>query len=327
MSPVAYASWPAPEGRLVEVEGRSMWVTELGSGPALLFLHGGGPGCHGWSDFGPVAETFGASHRCVLVDLLQYGRSDKPAIDEPVWSYHARHLVGLLDQLHIERTDLVCSSWGGSASLCMAATYPARVGAVVVTGVMPVRHGAMAPLAEGLAGTGPGRGKTARDDYYGGTGPSLEKMRQLMARYEWYDAALIPEATVAARYQRSIDPGEWGVYRDAVPRGAPQDLSPDLRSIAAPVLFVWGMHDYFLPPDYALMLANMVPEGHLHVMADVGHHLEEEQPEAYSAVVGAFLHQRSPLWRTAGPSTGSQVPEDQISQDQISKEETSEELS
>lgn len=300
MSPAADASWPAPEGRTVEVLGRSLYVTEQGDGPALLFLHGGGPGCHGWSDFGPVVADFADGHRCVLVDLLQYGRSDKPAIDEPVWSYHAKHLVGVLDLLGIQRADLVCSSWGGSAGLCMAAEYPDRVGAAVVTGAMPVRHGAMTPLAEGLAGTGPGRGKTARDDYYGGDGPSLEKMRQLMARYEWFDADRIPDDTVAARYERSIDPGEWRVYRESVPRGHPQDLSVALRNVAAPVLFMWGMHDYFLPPDYALMLANMVQEGHVHVMAGVGHHLEEEQPAAYSAVVRAFLDTRSPLSKEQG---------------------------
>ena len=72
-------------------------------------------------------------------------------------------------------------------------------------------------------------------------------------------------------------------------RGAPQDLSGHLRLIRAPVLFIWGMHDAFLPPDYALMLANMVPDGHLHVMARAAHHLEEERPAAYAAVVRAFL--------------------------------------
>jgi len=292
---VAPAHWPAPEGRMVEVADQVLYVTELGDGPPLLFLHGGGPGCHGWSDFGPVAPTFARGHRCILVDLLQYGRSSKPAISEPVWTYHARYLVGVLDILGVTRADLVCSSWGGSAGLAMAAQYPGRVGAVVVTGAMAVRHGALSPLAEGLAGTGPGRGRTARDTYYGGEGPTVEKMRALMARYEWFDPERIPAETVSARYARSIDEGEWRIHRDQVPRGQPQDLSADLACIAAPVLCMWGLHDAFLPPDYALMLTNMVPNGHLHVMARAAHHLEEEWPDAYSAIVGGFLRGHSPL--------------------------------
>ena len=190
MSAVAY--WPAPESRTVRVGEFGVSLIEQGEGSPLLFLHGGGPGCHGWSDFGPVVPEFAVDHRCIVVDLLQYGHSDKPPIVEPVWSFHARHLVALLDELGVDRVDLACSSWGGSAGLCLAAERPDRVGAVVVTGSMPVRHGALAPLPEGLAGTGPGRGKTARDDYYGGDGPTMEKMRVLMARYEWFDSSLIP---------------------------------------------------------------------------------------------------------------------------------------
>lgn len=288
MSP-SVAHWPAPEGRVVRVGEFGLYVTEQGEGSPVLFLHGGGPGCHGWSDFGPVVPEFAVDHRCIVVDMLQYGRSDKPAILDLVWSFHARHLVGMLDALNVDRVDLVCSSWGGSAGLCMAAEYPERVGAVVITGSMPVRHGALAPLPEGLAGTGPGRGKTARDDYYGGDGPTLDKMRALMARFEWYDASLIPDETVRARYELSISEDEQRLYTEQVPRGAPQDLSEALRTVDAPVLFMWGMHDAFLTPDYPLMLANMVVDGHLHVMARAAHHLEEERPAAYTAVVSAFL--------------------------------------
>jgi len=288
MSP-ARCHWPAPPGRMVAVDGLALHVIEQGEGDPILFLHGGGPGCHGWSDFGPVVPLFALDHRCILVDLVQYGKSDKRPIVEPVWSFHARYLDGLLDALEVARTDVVCSSWGGSAGLCLAADHPDRVGALVITGAMPVRHGALAPLPEGLAGTGPGRGKTARDEYYGGDGPSLEKMRALMARFEWFDETRIPDATVSARYEQSVTTEEHRLYTDGVARGAPQDLSAAMAAIEAPVLFMWGMHDAFLTPDYPLMLANLVKQGHLHVMARAAHHLEEERPEAYAGAVRAFL--------------------------------------
>lgn len=294
MSP-APANWPAPPGRFVTAEGLRLHVIEVGSGSPVLLLHGGGPGTHGWSDFGPVVPLLAKDRRCVVVDLAQYGRSDKPAIRGPVWSFHARYLVALLDELGIERADLVCSSWGGSAALCLAAEYPERVGALVVSGSMPVRHGAAAPLVEGLAGTGPGRGRAARDRYYGGEGPTEAKMRELIAALEWFDPAAIPAETVRARYEQSIEPDELHLATAGVDRGAPQDLSEALGRLEAPTLFLWGMQDAFLSPDYPLMLANMVPRGHLHVMARASHHLEEEHPAAYVAVVRAFLESTSPL--------------------------------
>jgi pimeloyl-ACP methyl ester carboxylesterase len=73
------------------------------------------------------------------------------------------------------------------------------------------------------------------------------------------------------------------------PRGEWQDLTGELGRIQAPTLFMWGMHDAFLTPDYPLMLARMVAKGSLHVMDQVSHHPQEERPFAYFAVVRAFL--------------------------------------
>ena len=49
------------------------------------------------------------------------------------------------------------------------------------------------------------------------------------------------------------------------------------------------MYDGFLTPDYPLMLARMVPRGHLYVMDHASHHLQEERPLDYYRVVTAFL--------------------------------------
>jgi pimeloyl-ACP methyl ester carboxylesterase len=193
----------------------------------------------------------------------------------------------LLDSLGIERADFVCNSWGGTIALALAAALPDRVRALVVTGSMPVFHGPLAPLPEQGR-----RGRAARDAYYGGEGPTPEKMRALMARLEWYDATRIPEATVRMRYEQSVDPDEVALAGASdSPRGEWQDLSRELERIAAPVLFAWGMHDAFLTPDYPLMLARMVPRGHLYVMDAAGHHLQEERPEDYHAVVSGWLAQ------------------------------------
>ena len=278
---------PPPPARTARGRTAQFSYVELGEGPPTLFLHGGGPGCTAWSDFGQVAPLFAADRRCLLVDLLQYGRSEKCRITGPMWDFHAAEVVGLLDSLGIERADFVCNSWGGTIALALAAAHPDRVRALVVTGSMPVFHGPLAPLPEQGR-----RGRAARDAYYGGEGPTPEKMRALMARLEWYDATRIPEATVRMRYEQSVDPEEVALAGASdSPRGEWQDLSRELERIAAPVLFAWGMHDAFLTPDYPLMLARMVPRGHLYVMDAAGHHLQEERPEDYHAVVSGWLAQ------------------------------------
>ena len=194
---------PEPAGRMVDAAGLGYHVIEMGEGVPTFFLHGGGPGCTAWTDFGPVAPLFAADRRCLLVDLLQYGKSEKCTISGPMWDFHSRTICDLMNALEIERADFICNSWGGTIALNLAANYPERTRSLVVTGSMPVFYGPLAPLPEGSR-----RGRKARDRYFGGEGPTWEKMRELMADLEWYDADEIPDATVTARFEQSIDPDE-----------------------------------------------------------------------------------------------------------------------
>jgi pimeloyl-ACP methyl ester carboxylesterase len=279
-----------PASRYVTADEVTYHYTQMGDGSPAVFLHGGGPGCTAWSDFGPVATMFAADRRCFFVDILQYGNSDKCTITGPMWDFHAKNTVALLDQLDVARADFICNSWGGTIALNLAAKYPDRVRSLVVTGSMPVFHGPLAPLPEGGS-----RGRNARDIYYGDTGPSREKMRQLMARLEWYDPSAIPEDTVTLRYEHSLDTEEMALAASSDnPRGDWQDLSAELGEITAPVLFAWGMYDAFLTPDYPLMLTRMVEHGHLYVMDKASHHLQEERPHDFYSVVTGFLDQNHP---------------------------------
>jgi pimeloyl-ACP methyl ester carboxylesterase len=279
----------APAGRFIQANGRSFHLIEMGQGRPVFFLHGGGPGCTGWSDFGLVGPLFARNRRCLLPDLLQYGKSDKGTISGPMWNFHAACMVALMDELQIHRADFVCNSWGGTIALCLAALHPTRVRSLTITGSMPVFYGPLAPLPE--AGR---RGRNARDIYYGGEGPTKEKMRQLIARLEWFDASLLPDETVEMRYRQSLDPQEMALAaRSDSPRGDWQDLTQELSRVQCPTLFCWGLNDAFLQPDYPMMLCRMVQRGQLHILDASSHHLQEERPEHYFAIVASFLDQPS----------------------------------
>ena len=46
-----FSSTNMPPGRTIRVGGREIWVAEIGRGPPLLMLHGGGPGAAGIANF------------------------------------------------------------------------------------------------------------------------------------------------------------------------------------------------------------------------------------------------------------------------------------
>src|SRR4029450_5427679 len=115
----------------------------------------------------------------------------------------------------------------------------------------------------------------------GGEGPTREKMRALITRLEWYDADALPEETLDLRYEQSLDAGERALAAMSdSPRGEWQDLTDELGRIQAPTLFMWGMQDAFLTPDYPLMLARMVPHGNLYVRDHASHHPPEARTPA-----------------------------------------------
>lgn len=266
--------------RRVTVAGVGVQYRDLGAGRPTVVLHGGGPGCSSWNDFGRVADRLVDGRRLILLDLPQFGGSDVPEVTEPVFSWHARHLLGALDELGLSTVDLVCQSFGGSVALRLAALAPQRVRRVVLTGSAPV------PVP---AGDGTASGPAIREVYYGGDGPSLEKMADLLRTYEWFDPAGLPAELVRARYEASIRPECQAIGTDTARRGAPEDLTVHLPAVTAPVLLLWGAHDPFAGPAYALRLASELPHADVHVLGRTRHHPQQERPEAYAAVVRAFL--------------------------------------
>jgi pimeloyl-ACP methyl ester carboxylesterase len=202
-----------------------------------------------------------------------------------MWTCHAERIAGLTEELGIGRADFVCNSWGGSVGLRLAALRPDLVSRLVVTGSVPVLQ-----TRPDVLGDGAERGRAARNAFYEGDGPTLERMRTLISQYEWSDASLVPDSLVKLRYAQSLDPAEMAVAaRSDTARGLREDLVDRLPEIEAPVLFFWGLDDAFVPPEYALALARMTPRGQMHALDRAGHHPQEERPRAYAAMVRAFL--------------------------------------
>ena len=100
----------AATSRSIQAGGVRLHYNEVGSGEPVIMLHGAGPGASSWSNFqrnlGPIAERY----RALLVDMPQYGKSEKVVIREGRLTYVARVLRELLDQLGIARAHFIGNS-------------------------------------------------------------------------------------------------------------------------------------------------------------------------------------------------------------------------
>lgn len=279
-----------------DVEGTSRYVTVDGvrlhyvevdgpdDAPPIVFTHGGGPGSTGWSNFRLSAKAFSAKHRCYFLDFAQFGKSDMVVVDGPVFSWHAKKLLGFLDALGIARTHLVNQSFGGCVATALAAEHGERIGRMVMIGSQPVGHGVIAPM--------PLTTKHARDifpGYFGGGGPSPEKMRALIARLEFHDDDKVDAENVRLRFEASINPAYLELIKTPGFFGRPDDLTALLPRVAVPTMIFWGLHDWFGSIDVPMLMLNRFADARLHVAGNAAHHLQTECPDEFNAAALAFI--------------------------------------
>ncbi|MFF0479058.1 alpha/beta fold hydrolase [Streptomyces sp. NPDC004284] len=107
------------------------WIDLPGEGPVRVFVHG--LGCTAASDFAHIAArpALGGG-RALLVDLLGYGLSDRPADFDYRMESQAAAVAAVLDHLGVTGVDLVGHSMGGAVAIHLAAARPDLVARLVV---------------------------------------------------------------------------------------------------------------------------------------------------------------------------------------------------
>ena len=104
-----FALPPLPELRSATVFGRNIRYYDLGSGPTLALIHGIGGDADDWAF---CLHALSTSYRVIALDLLGFGRSDKPLIDYSIAGF-VEVLERFLRTLDIERATLIGGSLGG----------------------------------------------------------------------------------------------------------------------------------------------------------------------------------------------------------------------
>lgn len=117
------------EDRFATVRSHRLHFVEAGQGEALILVPGASSTYRTWRRvMGPLASRF----RVLALDYVGTGDSDKP---ETGFGYtpaeQAQIIVGLMDELGIEKAYLMGVSYGGSIVLTAAALYPERIERVV----------------------------------------------------------------------------------------------------------------------------------------------------------------------------------------------------
>ncbi|MFD5768715.1 alpha/beta fold hydrolase [Streptomyces sp. NPDC127049] len=236
------------------------WIDLPGEGPVRVFLHG--LGCTAASDFAHIAAhpALGGG-RALLVDLLGYGLSDRPADFDYRPEGQAAAVAALLDHLDLTGVQLVGHSMGGAVALHLAAARPGRIARLVVA--EPNLY----------AGGGAFSRPVARQ-------PEEEFVRSGFARM----LALADRADYAARL-RLADPR--AVHRSAVAlvEGGAPEPGDVLAGLTMPRAFLVG--EKSLPDTAAEQAAAMgVP---VLEVPGAGHNMMLDNPDGFAAALAEAL--------------------------------------
>src|ERR1700751_2536447 len=89
---------------------REMAYVEQGTGDPILFLHGNPTSSYLWRNVIPALAPLG---RCIALDLIGMGQSDKPDI-EYRFVDHVQYVEGFIQALGLQHLTLVLHDWGSA---------------------------------------------------------------------------------------------------------------------------------------------------------------------------------------------------------------------
>ncbi len=265
------------------VDGRLHYVDE-GQGPVLLFVHG----TPDWSfGFRHLIKAFRSTHRCIAIDHLGFGLSEKPSGKDLRVSAHASRLQQFIDHLGLDNVTLVVTDFGGGIGLQYALDHPGNVKRLVLYNTW------MWALNDDKRFSGPG--KIARS-WFG---------RLLYLQFGFSVNVMMPSAyghrkklarSVHAHFKKPLPDarsraGTYALAQEILEAGPfwEKQWARVERLKSIPTLIVWGMKDRFFPPDLLQRWKKALPNATVREFAGAGHFVHDEAPAELEQAMRAFL--------------------------------------
>ncbi len=251
------------------IAGIDLEVTAAGSGPPLLFLHGGDH----FALHRPFLDRLAARFRVTVPRHPGFGTTARPPWFRTVGDIAYLYL-DLLEAEGLDGATVVGASFGGWVALEMAVRAGARLRRLVLIDSLGVKFS----------------GREERDiaDIY------ALSAEELLARsfadprrgpdYQTYDDAALE---AVARDRAALTLYGWKPYMHN------PSLVHWLHRVRAPALVLWGAEDRIAAPAYGERLAAAIPGAQFRRIGDAGHYPQIEQPDAVAAAIADFTGEQA----------------------------------
>ena len=263
--------------------GRLHYIDE-GKGAPIVMVHGNPT----WSFlYRHLIKGLSEKYRCIAMDHIGFGLSDKPAD----WTYlpedHAKNLKLLIDTLDLEDITLIVQDWGGPTGLSYAVNNPGKIHCIVImnTWMWPV---AGVPHFERFSG------------FMGGTvGRFLIKYFNFFVRVVMKQAMGDSSRLTKPIHRHYLEPlaqsrdrkGCW-VFPKQIIASSPwlETLWGEREKLKdIPALLMWGMKDIAFRKNELETWKNVFNTKKIYEFEGIGHFVQEEKGAELCPLIDSYL--------------------------------------
>ncbi|MDH3371910.1 MAG: alpha/beta fold hydrolase [Gammaproteobacteria bacterium] len=264
-----------PRGEVVAAGDQEIHFLTYGEGPAVVLLHGSGPGASGYSNFKQNIDAIvSAGCRAIVMDMVGFGYSSKPVDRDYTTEFFASTVKAALEAIGVERAALFGNSLGGAICIRLALDHPDFVTSLIM----------MAP-----------GGIEERETYFAMPGISkmvssfvsgeldrdgLRKILEMLV----FDSRNVSDELVDERYAILQNQPREVLSRMVIP-----SMEDSLQDIRCPIVGFWGQNDEFNPVSGAQKFLERCSDCRFTIVTDCGHWVMLEHQRMFNAQLHDFL--------------------------------------
>ncbi|GAA0574759.1 alpha/beta fold hydrolase [Halomonas salifodinae] len=259
-------------------EGQFVHTEVVGEGPPLVAIHGTPFSSRVWRRLVPHLQHWRRVH---LFDLLGYGRSAKRAEQDVSLGVQNRLLAALFAHWRLEAPDVLAHDFGGTTAL--RAHLLDGLDYRSLTLVDPV---VLSPWGSPFV-----QHVRRHEEAFRGLPPYLHEalLRAYLQDAAWRPLSEEALETYCAPWRGEV--GQAGFYRQIaqMDQSYTDEIAPLLARVRCPVQLLWGERDSWVPIARGRELQTRLPGATLTPVAEAGHLVQEDAPEAIAAALEQVL--------------------------------------
>lgn len=269
--------------------GRRISFTRRGKGPSVLLIHGihSAAWSYEWHD---NVDHLALTNTVYTLDLLGFGRSDRPAI-----RYSARLYISLIsdfvDQVIGDPCVLVATSLSGAYAVVLGARDPQRFPAVALVapaGLVRLNR------AASIAGEA---GQLAVDAPIVGTAMfnalvSRRSIRNFLQK-AYADDSIVTDELVEIYFWTSHQRGARHAPAAFLAGHLNIDVRQALRRLTQPSLLIWGEEGNTPAQEESRGLRTLKPDLETAILSPAGDIPHDERPDDFNVILSSWLNRLS----------------------------------